>query len=206
MVDDHPLYRHGLALTLQFEPDLEILGAVGSASEARDLVSRVTFDVAVVDVLMPTTSGFTLCSELHELQPDCKLLILSAVDDPGVISDLLRNHASGFASKMQPTYEIVDAIRQTLAGHRYIAPHLAIAVAATGPSDRPLLQLTPREREVFECVIRGWSNDEIAARMFISRRTVETHRQRVTNKLSAHTVAQLQRIAARNGGLEAPMI
>jgi len=204
VVDDHPLYRQGLALTLDGEPDLEILGTVGNAHDACALAKRVEIDLAIVDLLMPTTSGFTLCSELHALQPRCKILILSAVDDAGLVVDLLRGHASGFALKSQPTPEIVEAIRQVLGGVRYVAPSLASAVAeaelATDAA-RPLVELTRREREVFELLITGMSNKEIAGRLFISRRTVETHRQRVTNKLSVHSVVQLQRIAARLGGL-----
>jgi two-component system, NarL family, response regulator NreC len=206
IVDDHPLYRHGLVVALHSEPELEIIGAVGTAQEARELATKVRFDLAIVDVLMPTTSGFTLCRELYDLQPSCKVLILSAVDDPGLIADLLRIGACGYVLKSQPTSEIVDAIRQVLGGVRYVPPSVSrVAIDAELESDdaSPLVRLTRREREVFELLIRGNSNDEIATRLVISRRTAETHRQRVMNKLSAHSVVQMQRIAARLGGLGA---
>jgi DNA-binding NarL/FixJ family response regulator len=206
VVDDHPLFRQGLALTFQFEPDLEIVAAVGTASAALDVAVRSPIDLAIVDVLMPTTSGLTLCSELLEVQPACKVLILSAIDDPGLIADLLHARACGFALKSQPPAEIVEAIRQVLGGLRYVAPSVAAAVAEVeraAPERRVLSHLTRREREVFELLIRGHSNDEIASSLIISRRTVETHRQRVMNKLSAHSVIQMQRIAARQGGLGA---
>jgi two-component system, NarL family, response regulator NreC len=206
LVDDHPLYRNGLVHALQSEPDLEIVGAVGTALEARELAIKVSFDLAIIDVLMPTTSGFTLCREIYDVQPLCKVLILSAIDDPGLIADLLRIGACGFVLKSQPTSEIVDAIRQVLGGVRYLPPHVsraAIEAKLESTDVSPLVRLTRREREVFELLIRGNSNDEIATRLVISRRTAETHRQRVMNKLSAHSVVQMQRIAARLGGLGA---
>jgi DNA-binding NarL/FixJ family response regulator len=204
IVDDHPLFRAGLSFMLQATPDLEVVAAVGTAQEAKELAAHVAIDLATVDVLMPTTSGLTLCDELYELQPTCKVLMLSAISEPQLIADLFRHHACGFAIKSQTPAEIVDAIYQVLGGVRYMppsVPRLAIEAAFATAGGQPLEHLTPREREVFELVIRGNSNDEIAGRLFISRRTVETHRQRVMTKLSARSVVQMQRIAARFGGL-----
>ena len=205
-MDDHPLFRHALGLIVQAESDFELVASVGSAREAIELAVEVPFDLAILDVLMPITSGFTLCTELFERRPGCKVLILSAVDDPGLIADLFRGGAGGFALKSQQPAEILEAIRAVLGGVRYVAPTVSRAVddaEVAVPEMRTLVRLTRREREVFELLIRGNSNDEIAGRLFISRRTVETHRQRVMNKLSAHSVVQMQRIAARLGGLGA---
>lgn len=202
MVDDHPLFRQALATIIAGEPDFEIVASVGSAHEASVLAFE--FDLALVDVLMPKISGFTLCHELTDLRHEHKILIISAVDDPGLIADLFRAGASGFALKSQEPAEILEAMRCVLGGVRYIAPTVSRAVVEAElavPEVRPLVRLTRREREVFELLIRGNSNDEIASRLYISRRTVETHRQRVMNKLSAHSVVQMQRIAARLGGL-----
>jgi len=204
LVDDHPLFRQGLAVALRHEPDLVVVGEAGNAEEALALARRVAIDVAIVDMLMPTTSGIGLSSELFELQPRCRVLILSVIDDPGLIADVLRAHACGYALKTQDTAEIVDAIRQVLGGLRYLPPMVsrdAIEEELAANVRQPLERLTRREREVFELLIRGHSNDEIATALAISRRTVETHRQRVMNKLSAHSVVKMQRIAARHGGL-----
>lgn len=205
LVDDHPLFLQGLALALRREPDLEVIGEAGNAAEAIELAKRVELDVAVVDVLMPTTSGISLTSELFELQPRCRVLGLSVIDDPGLIADMLRAHACGFALKTQSVADIVDAIRQVLGGLRYLPPGVsrdAIEAELAGTAGQPLERLTRREREVFELLIRGHSNDEVATRLFISRRTVETHRQRVMKKLSVHSIVQMQRVAARHGGLD----
>ena len=203
VVDDHPLFRQGLAAALRSEADLAVVGELGSAEDAIELAKHVPLDVVVVDVLMPMTSGISLTSQLFEIQPQCRVLGLSVIDEPGLIADMLRAHACGFALKTQPPSEIVDAIRQVLGGLRYLPPGVsrdAIDAELTGTPAHPFLRLTPREREVFELLIRGLSNDEIAIKLIIARRTVETHRQRIMNKLSAHSVAQMQRIAALHGG------
>lgn len=204
IIDDHPLLRHGLVVALQREEDLEMIGEAGDAAGALELAKRAALDVAVVDVLMPEMSGISLAGEIVERQPRCKVLGLSAVDDPGLIADMLRAGAAGFAVKTQPIAEIVDAIRQVLGGLRYLPPgvsHDAVDAELARTRPDPLQRLTRREREVFELLLRGHTNDEIATRLFISRRTVETHRQRITKKLSAHSIVQLQRMAARHGGL-----
>ena len=203
VVDDHPLFRQGLAAALRQEADLEVVGEAGNAEAAIELARCITLDLVVVDILMPTMSGISLTSQLFEIQPRCRVLGLSVIDEPGLIADMLRAHACGFALKTQPTTEIVAAIREVLGGLRYLPPGVsrdAIDAELAGTRAHPFLRLTPREREVFELLIRGLSNDEIAIKLLIARRTVETHRQRIMNKLSAHSVAQMQRIAALHGG------
>ena len=122
LVDDHPLFRQGLAMAVGCEPDLEVVGQAGNAREALDLARSRPIDIAVVDILMPSMSGISLASELHESQPDCKILGLSVIDEPGLIADMLRAHASGYAFKTQAMTEILDAIRQVLGGIRYLPP------------------------------------------------------------------------------------
>lgn len=186
------------------EPDIDVIGEAADGAEAIALARRETIDLAIVDVLMPTVSGVGLAVELHECQPTCRVLGLSVIDEPGLIADMLRAHASGFALKTQPVSEIIDAVRQVLGGIRYLAPTIAsdaVDAALSGGRNQPLERLTKREREIFELLIRGNSNDEIATRLYIARRTVETHRQRIMHKLSAHSILQMQRIAALHGGL-----
>jgi two-component system, NarL family, nitrate/nitrite response regulator NarL len=204
VVDDHPLFRRGLVVALGAEPDLIVVGEAGNASEALAIVSRESIDVAVVDLLMPNVSGISLATELYERQPACRVLGLSVIDEPGLIADMLRAHAVGYALKTQPVTEIIDAIKQIVDGKRYVPPGVsrdAIDAELWGDRQPPLQRLTKRERQIFELLIRGHSNDEVALRLFIARRTVETHRHRIMHKLSAHSIAQMQRVAARYGGL-----
>ena len=204
VVDDHPMFRQGLATAIRGAPDLELVGDVGNAKDAIALVSSAVIDLIIVDILMPAMSGISLAAEIYERQPDCKILGLSVIDEPGLIADMLRARASGYALKTQNVDDILDAIRQVVGGIRYLPPDVsrdAIENALDAPPRNPLDRLTRREREIFELVIRGRSTDEIATQLFIARRTVETHRQRIMHKLSAHSLAQMQRIAARHGGL-----
>ncbi len=204
LVDDHPLFRHGLAAVLRQEPDLDVVGEVGNARDAIAVATQFALDIAVVDVMMPSTTGIALAAQLFELCPRCRVLGLSMIDDPGLIADMLRAHACGFAVKSQSIADIVDAIRQVLGGVRYLPPGVsrtAIDAELVEAPARPLGRMSKREREVFELLIRGSSNDEVAAHLFISRRTVESHRQHIMKKLSARSVLEMQRVAARSGGL-----
>jgi DNA-binding NarL/FixJ family response regulator len=199
------LFRQGLVVALAREQEFDVVGEAGNAHEALTLAIELAPDVAIVDVLMPSTSGISLTSELFDRRPACRVLGLSVIDEPGLIADMLRARACGFALKTQPINEIVEAVRHVIAGLRYLPPgisHDAIEAELEDTAARPLQRLTRREREVFELLIRGHSNDEIAGRLFIARRTVETHRQRIMNKLSAHSILQMHRIAARHGGLD----
>lgn len=203
-MDDHPLFRHGLVFALSEHPTIEVIGSFGSAREALALAESHAIDLIVVDILMPEMSGISFTAELARRQPACKVLGLSVIDDPGIIADLLRAHAAGFACKADSSDEIARGIHAVLAGERYLSPRVSradVEAALARPSGEPLTVLTPREREIFELLIRGHSNDEIADKLGISRRTVETHRHRLTNKLSARTVSQLQRLSARYGGM-----
>jgi DNA-binding NarL/FixJ family response regulator len=204
VVDDHPLFCEGLVGVIESASDLEVVGQAGSASEARELAARVALDLAVIDILMPSTSGIGIARELHELQPTCRVLGLSAVEEPFAIAEMLRAGAIGFALKTQAAGEILEAIRCTAAGGRYMPPKVsreAIEVELAGGASPSLAHLTKREREIFELMIRGYSNSEIGSRLFIALRTVETHRHRIVKKVSVRSIIEMQRLAARYGGL-----
>jgi DNA-binding NarL/FixJ family response regulator len=206
VADDHPLFRQGLVVALGTQARFEVVGEASNGEEAMQLVRDRDVDVAIIDVLMPKQSGISLATDLRQLRPSCRVLGLSVIDEPGLIADMLRAQASGFALKTQPFEELLEALDHVMAGIRYLPPSVSAAAVdemLVDPPSDPFQRLTRREREVFELMIRGNSNDEIATQLFIARRTVETHRQRVMNKLSAHSVAQLQRLAARYGGLGA---
>jgi DNA-binding NarL/FixJ family response regulator len=203
VVDDHPLFRQGLATLLARQTDLSVVGEAGSAAEAIALARRVEIDAAILDVLMPVVSGISLATDLRKMKPRCKILALSVVDEPGLIADMLRAGASGFALKTQPASDVLAALRHVLAGRRYLPPALArdaIERELDGRGARQLQRLTKREREIFELLIRGHRNDDIAEQLYISRRTVETHRTRINKKLSDQSIAHFQRLAARHGG------
>jgi two-component system uhpT operon response regulator UhpA len=204
LVDDHPLMRAGLALLFNQEPDLHVAAAVACASDALDVVRRGHIDVAIIDVLLPTMSGISLAAQLLEVDPNLKILALSALDEPVMVATMLRAGAKGYAHKSQPPGEIKEAVRTVLQGIRYLPPRIpegAVLPLIESIPGHPFERLTRREREIFELLIRGRSNDEIGSRLFIARRTVETHRQRIMKKLAAHSIIDMIRAAARHGAL-----
>jgi DNA-binding NarL/FixJ family response regulator len=204
IVDDHPLFREGLMLALRSVTDFDVVGQAGDATEALALAAKIDLDLVVVDILMPVVSGISLTRELIGLRPQCKILALSVIDEPMLIADMLRAGASGYANKTQPTSEIIEAIHDVLGGIRYLPPRVsrdAIEAELAATAWRPLESLTRRERQVFDLLIRGETNDQISETLLIARRTVETHRQRIMNKLSARSVVEMIRIAARHGAL-----
>jgi DNA-binding NarL/FixJ family response regulator len=198
LVDDHPLFRQGLGALISTAPDLEIIGEAGNSDDVRALANQREIDVAVVDLVIPTISGIGVTRELHDLLPSCRVLGLSVVAEPSVIAEMLRAGAVGFALKTEPPMQILQAIRDAAAGTRYLPQRLsreAIERELAG-AGRYRACLTKRECEIFELMIRGYTNTEIGTRLFIARRTVETHRYRITKKLNARSIVELQRVAA----------
>lgn len=205
VIDDQPLCRRGLAAAFATETDIDVVGEAGNADDAVSLARATTIDVATVDILMPRRSGISLTSELYEIQPSCRVLGVSVIDEPGLIADMFRARACGYILKSHAVQDIVDAVRLVAGGVRYLPSTVssdAVDRELHATTHQPFQRLTKREREVFELMIRGCSVDDIATKLFISRRTAETHRHRIMHKLSAHSIAQMQRLSARHGGLD----
>jgi DNA-binding NarL/FixJ family response regulator len=201
IVDDHPTFRAGLAVVLANEPGLEVVGHAGTAEEALETLSRTPVDFAIVDIMLPGRDGVAVTRALRDR--GAKILGLSVLDEPVRVVELLRAGASGFVHKTQPIPEILEAVRTTLAGGRYLPPSLRAALEPILQSQAklPFEQLTDREREIFKLLVRGYSNDQAARELGIAPRTIETHRQHVLKKLDAHSIADLVRLAARWGTL-----
>jgi DNA-binding NarL/FixJ family response regulator len=204
LVDDHPLFREGLAALIRTAPDLEVVGEAGDLEDVRSITARERIEVALVDVLIPTTSGMVVTRELRVRQPMCRILGLSVVEEPHVIAEMLRAGATGFALKTEPAAAIMSAIRDTANGVRYLPasiPEDVIDRELEAGSRSLDADLTKRELEIFDLIIRGYSNSEIGKQLFIARRTVETHRHRIAKKLNARSIVEMQRLAARVVGV-----
>jgi len=202
LVDDHPSFCQGLALLLEREPDFQVVGCVSTAAEALACDARLSPDLVVIDVLMNGTDGIELTRQLSARRP-ARILGLSVIDEPMRIAQMLRAGAQSFALKTQPLAEILVAARTSLAGNRYLAPSVREAVEplTRSPNALALDRLTRREREIFEMLARGLSNDAIGGQLHIATRTVDTHRQNIMKKLDAHSIGQLVRLAAKWGAL-----
>jgi DNA-binding NarL/FixJ family response regulator len=203
LVDDHPLFRTGLETVLSTVSALKVVAHAGSLDETMQVIASIGIDLVIVDILLPRGDGVAVTRALRDRSAPPKVLGLSMLDEPVRVAALLRAGASSFALKIQPVVEILEAVHATLVGGRYLCPVMRDQVERLLGQDAksPLEFLTPREREVFEMLVAGCSNERAAHSLGIAARTVETHRQRIMRKLDAHSMADLVRLAARWGAL-----
>jgi DNA-binding NarL/FixJ family response regulator len=191
LVDDHALFRDALGEVLRtrgFDP-------VVAASDGRAAIAAVDEarpDVVLLDVALPGTDGIALASELVARPSNPKILMLSAYATPRIVAFAFDAGAHGFALKSDSMEELMHGIRTVADGKRYVASGLA---AVESLRDGPLASLSTRERQIFRLIVAGMSVAEIASSLFISAKTVDTHRSHIYRKLEVHTAIQLMRYA-----------
>lgn len=202
LADDHHLVRHGLKLFLEAEPDLHVVAEAGDGLEALELVERLKPDLLILDLFMPALNGVEVLQRLRKRHFSTKPIILSMHMDDTFVSQALRAGACGYVLKQSAATTLIHAVREVLAGRRYLSSPLSdraidIYMANISKPDAPSADpiLTLREAEVLAFVAHGHTNAEIARRMKISRRTVEHHRASVMRKLKCRNQAELIRQA-----------
>jgi two-component system, NarL family, response regulator NreC len=206
IVDDHAVFRAGLKLLLDAEPDIEAVGEAGTAKDAIFQARSVKPDVTLLDVVMPGQSGLDVVPTLLHERPEMRVLVLSMQDDAEYVRQAFAAGASGYILKEAADTEVVTAIRQVAAGGRYVHPTLgARLVAAENAEARRAEEdpLSEREHEILRLLALGHTNQEISARLYISVRTAETHRAHIMQKLRLSSRAELVRYALDQGLLEA---
>ena len=205
IVDDHAVVRSGIRLLLAQEPDIEPVGEAGTGREAIFQARSLKPDVILMDVVMPDQTGLEVLPTLIREQPETKVLLLSMQDDPRYVREAFAAGATGYVLKEAADAEVVAAVREVAGGGRYVHPELgarlvaAEAAAARRAEDDPLSE---REHEVLRLLALGHTNQEIAAQLYISVRTAETHRAHIMQKLRLATRAELVRHALAQGLLE----
>jgi DNA-binding NarL/FixJ family response regulator len=180
--------------------DAEDLSVVAEASDARaalEMAERADIDVALVDIQMNGTSGIALTRELRRREFQRPILMLTMHAEPEFVFDAFDAGASGYALKSAGQDELVDAVRTVTGGHRYVSPSLGLT-AVEPLKGGVLAALSPREREIFHLLVEQRDNQAIATELFISPKTVETHRGRILKKLHCSNLAGLIRFAARH--------
>ena len=208
LVDDHPLMRKGLAMTLEIEPDLNVYSQVPSAEEAIDTVNREVPDIAIVDISLPGMSGIELIKHLLALHPDLPILIVSRHDETLYAERAIRAGARGYIMKLEAGDVIVKAVRRVLKGGIYVSDEINERLLMGMMSGRgsiaesPLEILSDRELEVFELTGRGLGTREIAERLHLSVKTVESYRARIKTKLNLGTATELVQHAVQWVGSE----
>ena len=198
IVDDHSLVRAGIALLIGGQDDMEPVGQAGTAAEAIRLASELSPDIILLDVTMPGGGGLESLPALATAAPGAKVLMLSMHQDPNYVRAALGAGASGYVLKDAAYEELVDAIRKVADGQAYVAPALGAKLAIDVKQDDDD-ELSEREREVLGLLARGYTNQEIASRLFVSVRTVESHRAHILVKLRLSTRADLVNYALETG-------
>ena len=205
LADDHHVVRRGLRALLEARADFTVIGEAGDGLEAAELVERLQPDVLVLDLMMPSLNGLEVTRRVRRRSPHTRVVILSMYADEAYVVEALRAGAEAYVLKESTSDELVQAIQEAAAGRRYLSSPLSqraiqayVERAEAAPLD-PYETLTSREREVLQLAAEGHANAEIAARLSISPRTVETHRTHLMRKLGLHTQAEMIRYALRKG-------
>ncbi len=205
LADDHQVVRKGIRALLEMEPDFQIIGETGDGLEAVQLTIRLRPDVLVLDLMMPGLNGIDVTRQVTRQVPQTRVVLLSMYAGEDYVLEALRNGASGYVLKDASISELIQAIREAVAGRRYLSPPLAeraidAYVRQTQESALdPYETLSDREREVLHLAAEGLTSAEIAERLSLSPRTVETHRSSMMRKLGLRTQTDLVRYAIRKG-------
>jgi two-component system, NarL family, nitrate/nitrite response regulator NarL len=210
LADDHPVVRKGLLFYLESRPNLEIVGEAANGREALQKARESAPDVIVSDLNMPQINGLDLTEALRKELPKTRILILSSHSNSEQVIRILRSGAHGYVLKDASPDELWKAIETVNGGDTYFTPEVArialnqfVRKDADGPQEP---DLTVREQEVLTHIAEGLSNKEIACRLNLGTRTIETHRERLMTKLNIHSVAGLTKFAIVKGFISFPCL
>jgi two-component system response regulator NreC len=205
IVDDHAVVRSGLRHVLEAESDIEVVGEASDMSEAVLEARAQKPDVVLMDVVMPGASGIEATPAVLKEAPAAKVLVLSMQDDPRYVREAFSAGASGYVLKEAADTEVVGAVREVAGGGSYVHPTLGARLVTAEAEERAREEddpLSEREREVLRLLALGHTNQEIAESLYLSVRTVETHRAHIMQKLRLSNRAELVRYAIDHGFLE----
>jgi DNA-binding NarL/FixJ family response regulator len=198
IVDDHALFRSGIRSRLEREHDIAPVGEAGTAEQAVVQARSLQPDLVVLDLLLPRKSGTEAIPELAKVSPNTKVIIVSSQTSPSSVRAALIAGAAGYVPKRAADGDLVSAIRRVAAGECYVDPDLG-AKLVVPDSPMALEPLSERERDVLNLIALGYTNQEIGKTLFISVRTVDTHRAHIMRKLRLETRAELVSFALANG-------
>ena len=206
IVDDHPIVRRGISMTLTKHPSIQIVGEAFDGRDALNKVRELKPEIVLMDIDMPQMNGLAVTDMLRREMPGVKVLILSMYANTDYVMRIIQCGARGFVIKEAPTDELLSAIETVHSGGSHFSPDVArvalnqvVLGGKNGDKSNPVMRLTCREREVLMHIANGLSNKEIAATLYIGVRTVETHRERIIKKLDIHSIAGLTRFAIAQG-------
>lgn len=209
IADDHAVFRNGLKVLLEKEPDLKVVGETGNGFDTVRAVHETELDLLLLDVAMPGLPGSKVAETVLKEKPNLAIVVLTMHEDEYYLQEFFRLGVRAYVLKKSTGTDVVQAIRAAIKGEQYIDPALAGLVISSyvgRPQKKPktdrLDLMTPREIEVLTLLAYGHTNAEIAEKLCISERTVETHRTNIMAKLEFKSRAELVRFAIDNGMLK----
>jgi DNA-binding NarL/FixJ family response regulator len=205
LADDHKIIRDGLRSLLGKEEDMVVVAEAENGRKALKLTRKLSPDVIIMDVSMPDLNGIDAARQIIGEQPGLKIVALSMHSEKQFVEGMLKAGVSGYLLKDTAFEELIKAIRVVCAGKKYLSPDVTDIVLnefispTITTDDQSATALTTREREVLQLIAEGRSTKEVAGKLHISVKTVETHRKNIMDKLGLHTVAELTKYAVREG-------
>ena len=201
LVDDHALVRAGMKMILAGEVDIEVVGEADTGEFALDQVRQIKPDVVLCDIHLPGLSGLEVTERITRSLPTTKVIAVSVLEDGPMPKRLLDAGASGYVGKGGDASELIRAVREVARGKRYLASSIAqkIALANVTGGASPFDELSGRELEVSMLLMRGLRQEEIAKRLSLSAKTVNTHKSRAFEKLGIRDTVALARLASQYG-------
>ncbi len=204
LADDHTMVRQGLRKVLEERPEWQVVAEAGDGHEAVRLAELHKPNVAVLDVAMPLLNGIEATRRIAKRVPQTRVLVLSMYSDEAYVTQMMKAGATGYLLKDSAGVDLLEAVQAVAQGKSYFSPAVARLMSddyarQRGTDDDRYESLSDREREIFQLIAEGKVNKEIAALLFISLSTVETHRARIMEKLDLHSAAEIVLHAVRRG-------
>lgn len=206
LADDHQLILDGISSFIEEEEDMCLVAQANNGKKLLQMLDNVSADVAILDLDMPEMGGLQVTQHLKKHKPEIGILILTMHNEQGLINEVLALGANGYVLKNTDRLELLTAIRKIAVGQSYFSSEVTLNLlnkkkATQQPDSENAIEITSREKEILTLIVQGNSNKEIGNKLFISHRTVDTHRTNLMKKLKVKNIAGLIRFAIEKGYL-----